>query len=1284
MGDPANTVLGKMLTEEITPVVMVLRTPLVEEMCQKNGLSLIQMLSPFSVFPNIDVPVRTASDQPYRLQKFKLRLFYASDIQKPNLEAAKVRLKKVITEAGDKDSSDLCSELPNIENVLAMSKSELLPPWFQVFNKELVCASSFSDHEAFDHPVACLLVVSSKDEEPINKFVDLFNTNQLPSILNDGVMDPKILKQYLLIHDNQDGMLDEASKILSEMKNTFGSNDCRLLCINSLQDGSLENCDIWNSVKVDASITLHIGCFLSDGDIDEIKLLMQDLSTKHIIPHMEQKIRMLNQQVSATRKGFRNQIKNLWWRKGKEDAPDTSNGPVYTYNSIESQIRVLGDYAFMLRDYELALSNYRLISTDYKLDKAWRRYAGVQEMMGLAYFMLDHSRKEAEYCMENAFSTYIKVGSQGQQNAIRCGLWWVEMLKARDQYKEAASVYFRVAGEEPLQSAVMLEQASYCYLFSVPSMLRKYGFHLVLSGNSYEKCDQVKHAIRTYRSALSVFKGTTWSLIRDHIHFQLGKWFAFLGISDVAFKHMLEILACEHQSKTTQELFLRDFLLLVQKTGRTFEAWRLQLPIIKLPSLRVVFEDHRTYASPAAVIVRESLWLSLEEDLIPSLSAAKANWLELQTKLVSRKHKESNICVAGEAIKVDIGFGNPLQIAISVTNVSLICKHSARTDKIEDDELGSGMDVQKDEELRKLIEYNAEDSSFVLSEVEFSLNGGETLVVQSTVTPRVEGILKIVGVRWKLSGGVVGFQNFELNQVKNRGPQRRRKQKHPPSNELRFLVIKSLPRLEGLIRNLPKKSLLGELHALVLELKNPSDFPVKNVKMKIGHPRFLLVGNPESLNLNFPACLVKENSERSGVAISNCEVSSLFQFPEDLVIQGQEPLLWPLWLRAAVPGPISLHITIYYEMGDVSTIMRYRTLRMSYNLEVLPSMDVSFKISHCPSRLQELLVRMDVINKTNSESFEIHQLSAVAKQWELTILQPFEIPLDCIMSGQALSCFFKLKNVKEEAITGDKVLLGQKRANHVKLSAQSGNQELFDTFSSPVADFHHQERLHQGMPDQEHMDTVDFVLVSQPRKSKDEEIPDHSSLLTHHVCHCSIASASPIYWMMDGPQTIHHDFTISFCEINLRMAIHNALDAAVSVRISTNDCSADTSTSQSSDSTGVASENKTGWHDVSLATDIKLASDILGTRLVKQAPLESVSPFIWSGSSSTKIELGPFSTAEVPLQICVFAPGIYDMSNHQLHWSLLASDNQSTGTLTRQSSGACTGRSFYLTVLQSP
>jgi hypothetical protein len=33
---------------------------------------------------------------------------------------------------------------------------------------------------------------------------------------------------------------------------------------------------------------------------------------------------------------------------------------------------------------------------------------------------------------------------------------------------------------------------------------------------------------------------------------------------DVAIEHMLEILACGHQSKATQELFLRDFFQIVQ------------------------------------------------------------------------------------------------------------------------------------------------------------------------------------------------------------------------------------------------------------------------------------------------------------------------------------------------------------------------------------------------------------------------------------------------------------------------------------------------------------------------------------------------------------------------------------------------------------------------------------------------------------------------------------------------------------------------------------------------
>lgn len=1292
MVDPATTPLGKMLLDEVTPVAMVLSTPLVEESCRKNGLSLLQMLSPFCNFNNIDVPVRTASDQPYRLHKFKLRLFYESDIRHPNLEVAKERLKQVITRTGEKELSELGSDPPQISDVVGRSESEILPSWFQIFNKELMHAVSFSEHEAFDHPVACLLVVSSDDEQPINRFVDLFNTNKLPSLLNDGAMDPKILKHYLLVHDNQDGPSEKASKILTEMRSTFGPNDCQLLCINSSEDGRIEHQDNpWASHKSDASPSKHLGSFLNNDDFSKIKNAMQELSSKHIIPYMEQKIRVLNQQVSATRKGFRNQFKNLWWRKGKEETSDSPNGPMYTFSSIESQIRILSDYAFMLRDYELALSNYRLISTDYKLDKAWKRYAGVQEMMGLTYFMLDQSRKEAEYCMENAFTTYSKIGSSGQQNATRCGLWWVEMLKARHQYKDAATVYFRICGEEPLHSAVMLEQASYCYLLSKPPMLHKYGFHLVLSGDHYKKCDQINHAIRTYRSAVSVYKGTTWSHIKDHVHFHIGQWYAVLGMHDVAVAHMLEVLACSHQSKTTQELFLRDFLQVVQKTGKTFEVVKPQLPIINISSLKVIFEDHRTYASAAAASVRESLWRSLEEDMIPSLPTARSNWLELQSKLITRKFKESNICVAGEPVKVDIEFENPLQIPISISNITLICELSRRSDEMESDSNSSTTELQNDEESKLLTttgEMNSDTSSFTLSEVDISLGGGETILVQLVVTPNIEGILKIVGVRWRLSGSVVGVYNFESNLVKKKIAKGRRKAKSSPSNDLKFIVIKNLPKLEGLICPLPERAYAGDLRHLVLELRNQSDFPVKNLKMKVSHPRFLSIGNRDDLTKEFPACLQKKTNAEQSVADGNFSKmpQAVFSFPEDISIQGETPLLWPLWFRAAVPGKIPLSITIYYEMGDVSSDIKYRLLRMHYNLQVLPSLNVSFQISPCPSRLQQYLVRMDVVNQTSSVNFQIHQLSLVGHQWEISLLQPFDsiFSSESLFAGQALSCFFMLKNRGESSTSSDNTSSPSPLLSS-DVSLQGTADTLFDISGSPLADFHEHERLLQGVS-QDDTNTVDFIFISQHSKSDiDSGISDPQHLFSHHTCHCSILGKTPITWLMDGPRTLHHNFSASFCEVNLKMTIYNSSDAAVFVRVNTFD--SPSSSGQTSDATSpwsaVPSGNEAGWHNVPILTDIKVTSQ-LPLNQVKRSPLlENVSPFIWSGSSATSVRLQPTSTTDITMKVCLFSPGTYDLSNYALNWKLLPVSSQGNEGETRQSSGSCPGYPYFLTVLQA-
>lgn len=1251
----------------------MLTTPLAEAACRKSGLSFVDMLSPFSLFKKIDVPVRTASDQPYRLQQFKIRMVYASDVRKQDCEVADARIKQVVSEANENALPDLLSDPPQLEDVLKKPEAELCPLWIKRFNRELVRTLSFSDHETFDHPVACLLVVSSKDKEPISKFADLFNANQLPPLLNEGIMDPQILKHYLLLHEQQDGPQEIAVNILAEMRTTLGLNDCKLLSINSSTQADGSDADnSWSTYKAHGLHNHEGTCFLNMDDMNEIKDFMQDFASNHIIPYMEQKIRVLNQQVATTRKGFRNQIKNLWWRK-RDDVPEAANGPVYTFTSIESQIRVLSDYAFMLRDYELALSNYRLLSTDYKLDKAWKRFAGVQEMSGLCYFMLDQSRKDAEYCMENAFTTYLRIGSSGQRNATRCGLWWAEMLKTRGQHREASTVYFRISNEEPsLHSAVLLEQAACCYLLSSPRMLRKYGFHLILAGNSYYLSDQKQHAVRAYRNALFVYKQNPWSYINNHVHFNVGRWYGVLGIFDVAIKHLLEVIACSHQSLTTQSMFLNDFFHFVQSTGEKFDVYKLQLPVFNMSSLRVVNEDHRTYASNADVDVNESIWQELEEELIPSSSVVRTNWLDTQPKSSPFRNNKACVCVAGEAVKLNVELKNPLQISVNVSGISLICQLSTNLNASGAETGALTTAAEEDIATTKpsISTFESDGNNFTLSKLDIVLGGGETKRIQLEVTPKVVGILKLVGIRWTLSDSVVGYQYFEVaTQKKNK--KGKRGARRSLNNNL--IVIKGLPKLTGYIECLPTKAFTGDLQLLTLNLRNQSEHAVKNIKMKISHPRFVIPGDSSDLDLEFPQCLRKHVQSDSNTVSEGTKENvkgSLFAFPQDIKIQGGATFSWPIWFHAATPGNFSLYLSLYYEM-ESTTDIPYRTLRMHYNVEILPSLDVSFAISMCSSGLQEYIVRMDVINKTPSDSFALHQLSCVGTKWAVSTLPSRDSIsfVETVPSNQAVSCFFKIKDLS----TSSCIEAADGSCGSDIVLSPGDSTDVFDVSRTPITDFHYQERHQQGKLAKVPRSLLDFILISKAvavSSSKSEQ------LLSHHTCHCSALIQNPVWWLMEGPRTITHDFSKSCCEANIELVIHNSSEHNTTVRVVTSDCMAEKS--QTAPSHEFAS-GQGGWYDVSLENDIKAIASTKGAHSEKQSS-ESISPFVWCSLSSAQVDLKPDSSAKIPLKVCIFAPGTYDFSTYELHWQVHSSESGQVDE--NVTSGGGQGYPFYVNVLQ--
>ncbi len=149
-------------------------------------------------------------------------------------------------------------------------------------------------------------------------------------------------------------------------------------------------------------------------------------------------------QVTANRRGLKNQLKSLLWRKGGSSSsggggsaagggvgssggsgldsphsmPSTPSvagaagvaAPSYASGSVESHMRQLSDLALMLGDYETASSTLRLLASDTKSDKAYKAYAGVQEALGAAAVLSGAPPSEASAGYKEALHRYLQVG----------------------------------------------------------------------------------------------------------------------------------------------------------------------------------------------------------------------------------------------------------------------------------------------------------------------------------------------------------------------------------------------------------------------------------------------------------------------------------------------------------------------------------------------------------------------------------------------------------------------------------------------------------------------------------------------------------------------------------------------------------------------------------------------------------------------------------------------------------------------------------------------------------
>eukprot|EP00118_Oscarella_pearsei_P003792 m.15777 g.15777 ORF g.15777 m.15777 type:complete len:1495 (+) comp26547_c0_seq1:77-4561(+) len=307
---------------------------------------------------------------------------------------------------------------------------------------------------------------------------------------------------------------------------------------------------------------VHGQC-LTLSDHDRLRAFVNEFANRGLLPFIEKSIKSLSQQTN-TRKGFQRTVFSFskkWFGGGAK--PSSHSGVSnYLVDSNEMQMRLLGDLAFLGQNYDLAYSSYHTCKRDFQNDHAWIYYAGALEMAATSLLMQAVPKRDPINYFEESIAVYLNP-LKLHQFATRATLLATEYMKSKGLYRDAAAAFIKMTGEDSdLRGGLLLEQAAHCFLRMQPSLVRKYAFHLILSGHRFSKAYQRKHAIRMYSQALEIYRDKSWSLAEDHINLCLGHQSYTLKQLDDAEMAFRQLLSHKKslQSIDIQRTLIKEFL----------------------------------------------------------------------------------------------------------------------------------------------------------------------------------------------------------------------------------------------------------------------------------------------------------------------------------------------------------------------------------------------------------------------------------------------------------------------------------------------------------------------------------------------------------------------------------------------------------------------------------------------------------------------------------------------------------------------------------------------------
>ena len=598
-----------------------------------------------------------------------------------------------------------------------------------------------------------------------------------------------------------------------------------------------------------------------------IKSFIEILSSTCLVSHIEERIRELEVVISSSRRGLKNQLKSLFFRKSSSQlgglADTLEKIPVQTSdkehslcftelneNSVEAAMRFQSDLLMMVGDYNTAISTLKLLCTDLKSDEMYFHYAAAQECLAAAHIISGMSLSSAISYYRESFVRYMGLARDGTglskslstMYCTRVGLQWSELLSSMGRFEDASWILMRAHFHESnMRAAFLLEYSAYLQMQSKPPKVRRYAFHSVLAALRYSQSKEMSLSSAAHDRAIKYLQRSGWDILEEHVHEALCQELLSSGNSLKALEHATAMVQCLNLPSYLQSIHMKTFIEISGEHRGNSSVFpvEIDLPAFDVEHLNVISAGLHTYHDLAARETPNRVWK--EMDLyIPKQGGYHG-------RNASSFHRLNSVAsCAGEDIILEIPVHNPMKIDLELLELEVLCGPISKTE--------------------------TDDSCSITSSKErLHLYPGESSVVSLKCRPLHTGSLQIYGLKWKLAE-VPCKKIFRPSMSKWSLDSEIRSARGGP---IEIQVLPPMPNLQMQIHPaVPRELFVGEVFECEVKLSNVGKMSLRNIVAVTTNDLFFL--DAASVQVKDKVEYQRFNFEGLDLAVTETKMVRLF------------------------------------------------------------------------------------------------------------------------------------------------------------------------------------------------------------------------------------------------------------------------------------------------------------------------------------------------------------------------------------------------------------------------